>query len=103
MSNRTPMPSIKEEMSISDVAKVLACSPRSVYPYSTIGRVGASGVRVKLERWINASGAWVSSMAAIELFRTRLNDPLYAGPESEQSTSECSSHQGSNLETSLHS
>lgn len=76
----TPMPEINEEWDSRLVASSLKTPIGEVRRLYTVGRKGRSGSTVRLEGWKRASGEWVSSEAAIKLFRQRINDLEYMEP-----------------------
>lgn len=65
-------------MPFYELAKELGVSHDLLLRQSSRGRLGVSGHRIKLERWLTEVG-WVTSREAVERFRRRLNDPLYVG------------------------
>lgn len=79
-SNMIGIPSADKELTVQQISEVMGLSAENVSRLFTRGRVGVSGAIVRLDRWRSSRG-WVSSMEAIELFRIRLNDPLYVGSE----------------------
>ena len=61
-----------------EMSKELGVSYARLVRQSTRGRIGVSGHRVYLERWLSERGL-VTDFEAVERFRQRLNDPLYVG------------------------
>lgn len=76
----------EEEYTLAEMSKRLKINYGRIERICRVGLLGVSGEKVRLDRWKSERG-WVTSDAAVKLFRQRLNDPAFS-PQSEDKRKE---------------